>query len=135
MFACQWSFCTTCVSSAGACLAFSNLFPLNASTFPSSLLLSFILQQGDSSNEGRVLPKEHDDHHQLYTLSLLLSIALAAFHLLVPHCTKLFSPAISLFLPLLHSFSLSFPLTSSSLIPPSTSCWCLLIAVMLMWTD
>lgn len=66
-----------CEFSSGPCLASSHLSPLS---FPFSLLLSF-MQQGDASNERQALPKEHDDHHQLYSSSLSLSIAWAAFHL------------------------------------------------------
>lgn len=117
MFALQWSFCNTCVFSSGACLAFSYLFPLDASTSPSSTLVSFIPQQGDVSNEGRIWPKEHDDHHQLYTSSLLLSIALAAFS---PSCAILYKALLSSHLS---SFSLLLSVCHSLshlLIPNST---------------
>lgn len=90
------------VFSSGACLAFSHLVPLTVSYFSCSFVPSFILQQGDVSNEGRAWPKEHGDHHQLYSLSLSLSLSVAVLHLL-------YGSIQPLLFPLLHSFSLSFP--------------------------
>lgn len=113
IFALWQIFCSVCV----LLWSIINLFPPSACPCMSSLLLSSMPQQGEESNEGRAWPKDQDEHPQLYFSS-------------APHvcfCGRL-AP--------LSSFQSVIPaLTSSSLIPHSTSCWCLLLAVMLMLTD
>lgn len=105
------------------------LFPrlppsLSLASPPSPFPLPFIPQQEYASNKVQVLPKEHSNR-------VLRGVAQLDFP----------SQGISRLLPLLtpppfHSFRLSFPFSPPhTLFQPFTSCWCLLIAVMLMWKD
>lgn len=106
--------------------------PLLSPTIPSSLPLSFISRKVSCLMEDACDPR-----------GTMTIISLADYRggrlaptVLLQYFSALYSPTNSLPLP---PFSASLPSVchsrSNSLIPPSTSCWCLLIAVMLMWTD
>lgn len=100
---------------------------------PSPFPLPFVPQQGYASDKVQVLPKEHSNR------ALLISLRPRPRTARLPLSRHFSSPSPFNTPPTphpFHSFRLSFPFSPPhTLFQPFTSCWCLLIAVMLMWKD
>lgn len=91
-------------------------------------LLHFPSRLYSTSYRVQVLPKEHRDHYEQHSASLIPST--------FQHCTCLFWLLPGRLFTQLFSFLRAVVLIRLPvlLIPPSDSCWCLLITVTLMWT-
>lgn len=130
MFVLQWSF------SSLLCLLLWSMFSLfpPCSTHCLLLFLAPLFRPSYSSKVMRLMKDEHGPRNMVTITSCTPHLSLSHCLLLWLFCTycTILSSNFSTpsFIP-----SVCHSLTSSSLIPPSTSCWCLLIAVMLMWTD